>query len=545
MISAWLVALRATAHAEVTQVRPVSCTVPKRPDSRAWRYWPDGARRRRRRRGRGGRVAHRPRPSGKVADDVDCAQVKCVALTFDDGPGPYTDRLLQILKDNDAKATFFLIGNKVAANPAGAKRIVDAGMEVGNHTWEHPNMTTIPPEDIPAQFTKASDAIEAATGQRPKLVRTAGGLINDAGAGGGQAAGPGRHQLGRHPLRLDQRLQHRGDALHADDADQAGLGGAVPRHLLQHRRSGVPVHPGAEGQRLPPGDGQPDCSGRASPAAATAAATTARPSTTFTTSRPKRSRRCRTRRRPRRCRTSRSPTFPAPTPADPTTAPDASWTPTPSFVLTVLVLCYALVSGLVKKLVHGACADLRAVRNRVGAVRAQAHRRCGTDTASFTVVAQLALTVILFTQAAELDLGRGGAPPRRHVPPAGDRNSAGARPRHVDRAPGAARHAAVGGGVSGRDRRADRGRADRCTARRQAHPRTHPSCAVHRKRLLRRLRAGCHVGGARVGFGPHRTRSGTVGAVPGPHRGGVRGGRRRHRRARWTGSSRGHDAAGG
>ena len=111
--------------------------------------------------------------------EVDCAQVKCVALTFDDGPGPYTDRLLQILKDNDAKATFFLIGNKVAANPEGATRIADAGMEVASHTWEHPNMTTIPPQDIPAQFSRANDAIEAATGQRPKLVRTAGGVVND------------------------------------------------------------------------------------------------------------------------------------------------------------------------------------------------------------------------------------------------------------------------------------------------------------------------------------------------------------------------------
>src|SRR6201991_3132512 len=86
---------------------------------------------------------------------VDCTKVKCVALTFDDGPGPYTDRLLQILKDNDAKATFFLIGNKVAANPDGAKRIVEAGMEIGSHTWEHPNMTTIPPQDVPAQFSRA------------------------------------------------------------------------------------------------------------------------------------------------------------------------------------------------------------------------------------------------------------------------------------------------------------------------------------------------------------------------------------------------------
>ena len=114
------------------------------------------------------------------ADEVDCSKYKCIALTFDDGPSPYTDRLLQILKDNDAKATFFEIGNKVAANPEGAKRVVEAGMELGQHTWEHPNMTAIPPEDIPAQLSKASDAIEKATGQRPKLFRTAGGLINDA-----------------------------------------------------------------------------------------------------------------------------------------------------------------------------------------------------------------------------------------------------------------------------------------------------------------------------------------------------------------------------
>ncbi len=114
------------------------------------------------------------------ADNQSCAAVKCVALTFDDGPSPYTDRLLQILKDNDAKATFFQIGNKVAANPAGAKRVVDAGMELGSHTWEHPNMTTIPPEDIAAQFSRANDAIVAATGRKPSLYRPAGGLSNAA-----------------------------------------------------------------------------------------------------------------------------------------------------------------------------------------------------------------------------------------------------------------------------------------------------------------------------------------------------------------------------
>jgi peptidoglycan/xylan/chitin deacetylase (PgdA/CDA1 family) len=155
--------------------------VRKRPDSSAWSYWRMVA-------GVcagvaivvvGGLTGHvKVATPAEAADDVDCAVVKCVALTFDDGPSPYTDRLLSILADNGAKSTFFLIGNKVAANPDGAKRIADAGMEIGSHTWEHPNMTTIPPADIPAQFSRANDAIEAATGQRPTLVRTAGGLIN-------------------------------------------------------------------------------------------------------------------------------------------------------------------------------------------------------------------------------------------------------------------------------------------------------------------------------------------------------------------------------
>lgn len=116
----------------------------------------------------------------KAEDVVDCSQVKCVALTFDDGPTPFTDRLLGILTANNARATFFEIGNKVAANPAGAKRVVDAGMEIGNHTWEHANMTTLPPSDVSGQLSKANDAIAAATGVTPRLWRPPGGLTNAA-----------------------------------------------------------------------------------------------------------------------------------------------------------------------------------------------------------------------------------------------------------------------------------------------------------------------------------------------------------------------------
>src|ERR1700739_3873907 len=150
--------------------------MPKRPDSQAWRYWRTvfgvvaaGA----------GLVIGGLTGNVTRADNLSCSVVKCIALTLDDGPGPFDDRLLQILKDNDAKATFFLIGNKVAANPAGAKRIAEAGMEIGSHTWEHPNMTTIPPEAIPGQLTRANEAIASATGQTPTLWRPAGGLTND------------------------------------------------------------------------------------------------------------------------------------------------------------------------------------------------------------------------------------------------------------------------------------------------------------------------------------------------------------------------------
>ena len=114
------------------------------------------------------------------AKPVDCSVEKCVAFTFDDGPTPYTDRLLSVLKDAGAKATFFMIGNKAAANPDGAQRLAEAGMEIGNHTWEHPNMTTIPAAEVPAQLSKAQDAITAATGKTPNIWRPPGGLTDPA-----------------------------------------------------------------------------------------------------------------------------------------------------------------------------------------------------------------------------------------------------------------------------------------------------------------------------------------------------------------------------
>ena len=62
-----------------------------------------------------------------------------VALTFDDGPTGDTGRLLDALADHDARATFFLIGENAARLPGEVRRILDAGHEVGNHSWSHIN----------------------------------------------------------------------------------------------------------------------------------------------------------------------------------------------------------------------------------------------------------------------------------------------------------------------------------------------------------------------------------------------------------------------
>ena len=90
--------------------------------------------------------AVRPTPitGGAVpAASVDCHKLKCVALTFDDGPGPYTNKLLNILKSNHAPATFFVLGESVQLYPADLRREAELGMEIGTHTWDHRDLTKL------------------------------------------------------------------------------------------------------------------------------------------------------------------------------------------------------------------------------------------------------------------------------------------------------------------------------------------------------------------------------------------------------------------
>ncbi|PZG13278.1 polysaccharide deacetylase family protein [Nonomuraea aridisoli] len=102
---------------------------------------------------------------------VDCTRVKCLALTFDDGPGEYTPTLLKTLKKAGAKATFFLVGERVEKRPKVAKQILAQGHAIGNHTYSHAALPALLDYEILDELKVNQEVIEKATGVRPKMYR--------------------------------------------------------------------------------------------------------------------------------------------------------------------------------------------------------------------------------------------------------------------------------------------------------------------------------------------------------------------------------------
>jgi peptidoglycan/xylan/chitin deacetylase (PgdA/CDA1 family) len=112
-------------------------------------------------------------------DDTDCKKVTCIALTFDDGPtAPEVATLLTYLTQYKARATFFTVGQNVAARPDLVRAAARAGSEIGNHSWNHPDLTKLAPEQVASQLNRTSAAIKAATGKAPTLFRPPYGAIN-------------------------------------------------------------------------------------------------------------------------------------------------------------------------------------------------------------------------------------------------------------------------------------------------------------------------------------------------------------------------------
>jgi peptidoglycan-N-acetylglucosamine deacetylase len=97
---------------------------------------------------------------------------KVVALTIDDGPSPvYTPQILKILRHYGITASFSMIGRNAAAFRAVAREVAAAGHMIVNHTWNHDNLGYLPAAAVQDEISQATDAIHAATGERPSMFR--------------------------------------------------------------------------------------------------------------------------------------------------------------------------------------------------------------------------------------------------------------------------------------------------------------------------------------------------------------------------------------
>lgn len=102
-----------------------------------------------------------------------------MALTFDDGPGPRTGELLDVLEQYNAHATFFMLGQNVGQYGDFVKRMLDGGNELGNHSYDHPQLTKLDASGIQAQMGDTNNLIANAAGQPASVMRPPYGAIND------------------------------------------------------------------------------------------------------------------------------------------------------------------------------------------------------------------------------------------------------------------------------------------------------------------------------------------------------------------------------
>lgn len=111
------------------------------------------------------------RNAGVTVSQVAVAQ-PFVAMTFDDGPHPQnTARLLDMLRQRNIKATFYVIGRSVDLHPALTRRIVAEGHEIGNHTYTHPNLSKLSDAEVRSELERTRASIARATGVMPRTMR--------------------------------------------------------------------------------------------------------------------------------------------------------------------------------------------------------------------------------------------------------------------------------------------------------------------------------------------------------------------------------------
>ena len=102
-----------------------------------------------------------------------------VALTFDDGPSDYTPAILDVLKEKGVHATFFNLGNQASYRQDLCRRVVAEGHELASHTYAHQNLPTIGRDALREDVVSAFDALEAASGARPGMIRAPYGAFTE------------------------------------------------------------------------------------------------------------------------------------------------------------------------------------------------------------------------------------------------------------------------------------------------------------------------------------------------------------------------------
>lgn len=101
---------------------------------------------------------------------------RSIALTFDDGPHPYyTRKLLEVLKEANVSATFFVVGKQVKKHPEILRQIYLDGHQIGNHTWDHYNLTRLENEEVLKELIRTHILVQKITGQAMRYFRPPGG----------------------------------------------------------------------------------------------------------------------------------------------------------------------------------------------------------------------------------------------------------------------------------------------------------------------------------------------------------------------------------
>lgn len=119
-----------------------------------------------------------PKQTPTPPPPTDCSQQQCIALTFDDGPSPHTERLLDYLNQHKAKATFFVLGLYVDRHPNAVQRMAKEGHQIGNHTWHHRDLTGMPLSEVVTEIGSTNQAILQISGVVPHVMRPPYGATN-------------------------------------------------------------------------------------------------------------------------------------------------------------------------------------------------------------------------------------------------------------------------------------------------------------------------------------------------------------------------------